>query len=80
MEGRTLLTCGECELTREIVGEIPDEYTRSVDEAVHEDGWVPRPGANHASLICGECLVKYSGHETVDDEEKVKGHRDPMAL
>lgn len=80
MEGRTLLTCGECELTREIVGEIPDEYTRSFDEAVHEDGWVPRPGANHASLICGECLVKYSGHETVDDEEKVKGHRDPMAL
>jgi hypothetical protein len=80
VEGRTLLTCGECELTREIVGEIPDEYTRSFDEAVHEDGWVPRPGANSASLICRDCLVKYSGHETVDDEEKVKGRRDPMAL
>jgi hypothetical protein len=80
MEGRTLLQCGECELTREIVGEMPDEYIRSFDDAVHADGWAPRPGANSASLICRDCLVKYEGHETVDDEEKVKGHRDPMAL
>ena len=79
MEGRVLLECGECDLTREIVGEIPEEYTRCFDDAVHRDGWVPRPGANTASLICRECLVKsYIGHETVDDEEKVQGRRNPM--
>ncbi|HEX7833438.1 MAG TPA: hypothetical protein VF787_27555 [Thermoanaerobaculia bacterium] len=73
MEGRVLLRCVECDYTTEIVGEIPEEYTRCFDEAVHRDGWVPRPGANDASLICRECLVKkYSGHETVDDEEKVR--------
>lgn len=72
MEGRVLLMCGECDLTREIAGEIPAEYTRSFDEAVHRDGWVPRPGAASPSLICGECLARsYSGHETVDDEEKL---------
>lgn len=79
MEGRVLLKCGECNLTREIVGEIPEEYTRCFDEAVHRDGWVPRPGTNHTSLICRECLVKsYSGHETVDDEEKVQGRKNPL--
>ena len=79
MEGRVLLQCGECDLTREIAGEIPGEYTRSFDEAVHQDGWVPRPGTNNASLICGDCLVKhYAGHETVDDEQKVQGRRNPM--
>ena len=75
MEGRTLLQCGECELTREIAGEIPDEYTRCFDEAVHRDGWVPRPG--NGKLVCGQCLQKYAGHESVDDEEKVQGRRDP---
>lgn len=79
MKGVVLLRCGECDLTREIAGEIPDEYIRSFDEAVHQDGWVPRPGANTASLICRECLVKsYAGHETVDDEEKVQGRKNPM--
>ncbi len=78
MEGRVLLKCGECEKTREIVGEIPEEFTKSFDEAVHEDGWVPRPGVNSAQLICRDCLMKYVGHETVDDEEKVQGRRDPM--
>lgn len=79
MEGRVLLRCGECDLTREIVGEIPEEFTRCFDEAVHRDGWVPRPGANTASLICRECLIKsYAGHETVDDEEKVQGRKNPM--
>lgn len=73
MEGRVLLRCGECDLTAEIVGEIPEEYTKCFDDAVHRDGWVPRPGANTASLICRECLVKsYKGHETVDDEEKIR--------
>lgn len=73
MEGRVVLKCGECGLEREIAGEIPEEYTRCFEEAVRVDGWVPRPGTNHASLICRDCLMKYAGHETVDDEEKVQG-------
>lgn len=80
MEGRVLLKCGECELTREIAGELPDEYTRAFDAAVHQDGWVPRPGANDRSLICRDCLVKYAGHETVDDEPKVQGTKDAKAM
>ncbi len=79
MEGRVLLTCGECPKTAEIVGEIPDEYIRSFDEAVHRDGWAPRPGMNVSALICRDCLQKnYEGHESVDDEEKVQGRKDPM--
>lgn len=78
MEGRVLLKCGECDLTREISGEIPEEYTKCFDDAVHEDGWVPRPGANVPSLICRDCLVNYAGHETMDDEEKVQGRKNPM--
>lgn len=77
MEGRVLLECGECALTREIVGEIPEEYTRSFAAAVAQDGWVPRPGASNA-LICRDCLMRYVGHETVDDEEKVRGRKNPM--
>jgi hypothetical protein len=76
MEGRVLLTCGSCGRTREVVGEIPEEYTNSFHEAVHREGWVPRPGADN-SLICGACLTRYAGHETMDDEEKVLGLRDP---
>ncbi|HEX6084552.1 MAG TPA: hypothetical protein VF266_08495 [Thermoanaerobaculia bacterium] len=78
MEGRVLLNCGECELTRQIAGEIPDEYIRSFADAVQQDGWVPKPGANTAELICRDCLMKYAGHETVDDEEKVQGRKNPM--
>ena len=77
MEGRVLLECGECNRTRQIAGEIPEEFTRSFDAAVHEEGWAPRPGSDN-SLICGECLKTYMGHETVDYEEKVHGLRDPM--
>jgi hypothetical protein len=78
MEGRVLLECGECHLRREIAGEIPEEYTRRFDEAVHREGWVPRPGATDNALICGACLVKnFAGHETVDDEEKVRGEQPP---
>lgn len=77
MEGRVLLECGECDRTRQISGELPDEYIRSFDDAVHEDGWAPRPGVNN-TLICRDCLMNYAGHETVDDEEKVQGLRDPM--
>ncbi|HKR65770.1 MAG TPA: hypothetical protein VJZ00_18715 [Thermoanaerobaculia bacterium] len=79
MEGRVLLECGECDVRREIVGEIPEEYTRCFAQAVAEDGWAPRPGVTDHKLICGACLVKeYGGHESRDDEEKVQGRRDPM--
>ena len=68
MEGRILLTCGDCDITDEVVGEIPDEYIRSFADAVLRHGWVPRPGANPGPLICRECLAKsYEGHESVDD-------------
>ena len=80
MEGRVLLKCSECGLTREISGEMPEEYTRSFDAAVHQDGWVPHPGSNTKGLICGACLAKYAGHETVDDQSKVDGTKDPKAL
>jgi hypothetical protein len=78
MEGRVLLECGECDVRREVVGEIPEEYTKSFLAAVRDDGWVPKPGANDASLICGSCLMRFVGHETVDDEEKVQGRKNPM--
>jgi hypothetical protein len=76
MEGRVLLRCGECGRTREVAGEIPDEYIRSFDEAVHQDGWSPRPG-NVNVLVCRQCLLRFEGHESVDDEEKVQGRRNP---
>jgi hypothetical protein len=76
MEGRVILRCGECDVTREVAGEIPDEYIRSFARAVERDGWAPRPGNDH-SLICSDCLRKYAGHESVDDEEKVLGLRNP---
>jgi hypothetical protein len=81
MEGRVILRCGDCALTREIVGEIPDEYIRSFDDAVHQDGWAPKPGSNDAQLLCRDCLARgYSGHETVDDEPKAQGVKDPKAM
>jgi hypothetical protein len=46
---------------------------------VHQDGWAPRPGGD-GSLICRECLLEYEGHESVDDEEKVIGLRDPKEI
>ena len=73
MEGRTLLTCSDCGRTREIVGEMPEEYTDCFVKAVREEGWVPRPGSATA-FVDGACLRReYAGHETVDDEEKVRG-------
>jgi hypothetical protein len=68
MEGRVLLTCGECGRTREISGEIPREYTDCFAQAAREDGWVPRPGAPQPAFVCGACLAReFAGHETVDD-------------
>jgi len=63
VEGRTILRCADCNRTREISGELPDE---------REEGWVPKPGA-HVAFMCGECAAKYMGHETSDDEAKVQG-------
>jgi hypothetical protein len=77
VEGRVLLQCGDCNVVDEIVGELPDEYIARFDEAVHRHGWAPRPGAAAGPLICRECLAKsFAGHESVDDEEKVRGIRE----
>jgi hypothetical protein len=72
VEGRVNIVCAECGRTREVSGEIPEEYTDCFMKIVREDGYVPRPGVELA-LICGACLRRYEGHETVDDEEKVRG-------
>jgi hypothetical protein len=74
MEGRTLLRCADCNRTREISGELPDEYTNCFARYVREEGWVPKPGANVA-FMCGECAGKYMGSETSDDEATVQGLR-----
>jgi hypothetical protein len=66
MEGRVIIRCAECGRTREVSGEIPAEYTKCFMDVVREDGFVPRPG-NQLVLICGVCLKKYEGHESVDD-------------
>lgn len=79
MEGRVLIRCAECGRTRELSGEIPEEYTNCFLDIVREDGFVPRPGVELA-LICGQCLLRYEGHETVDDEEKVRGKRNEKEL
>jgi ribosomal protein L34E len=70
VEGRALLQCAECGRTREVSGEIPEEYTASFRRAATEEGFVVRPGSE--GMICGQCLLRYMGHETVDDEEKVR--------
>lgn len=70
MEGRVQVRCAECGKTREVSGEIPRDYVDSFANIVKEDGFVPRPGVNFA-LICGGCLLKYQGHESVDDERKI---------
>ena len=74
MEGRVILRCAECGRTREVSGEIPEEYTSCFAQVVQEDGFVPRPGVAALALICGACLrAGYEGHETVDDTKKVRG-------
>jgi hypothetical protein len=50
---------------------MPEEYIACFVKIVEEDGFVPRPG-NACTFICGSCLRKYEGHETVDDEEKIR--------
>ena len=74
MEGRVQIRCAECGRTREVSGEIPEEYTSCFLQIVREEGFVPRPGVELA-FVCGPCLMNYSGHETMDDEEKVQGRR-----
>ena len=72
MEGRVQLVCADCGRRREISGELPAEYTQCFTRYVSEEGWAPRPGGTVA-MLCGNCLTTYAGHETVDDEEKVRG-------
>lgn len=66
MEGRFHVVCAECGRSREVSGEIPREYTECFAKVVREDGFVPRPGTR-LTFICGACLKKYEGHESVDD-------------
>lgn len=72
MKGSFRVVCAECGRTREVSGEIPEEYTSCFASIVREEGFVPRPG-NTLAMICGPCLMKYAGHESLDDEEKVRG-------
>jgi hypothetical protein len=72
MEGRVRIQCAECGLTREVSGEIPEEYTDCFVQVIREDGFVPRPGVAFA-FVCGKCVMRYAGHETMDDEEKIRG-------
>lgn len=76
MKGRILLTCSQCQRTREIAGEIPGEYTISFADAVHVEGWVPRPGAPESAFLCGDCLGTWAGHESVDDAAKIEERGD----
>jgi len=73
VEGRVRIVCAECGRAREVSGEIPKEYTDCFSKIVREDGFVPRPGVSTLALICSECLRKYEGHESVDDDEKPRG-------
>jgi hypothetical protein len=74
-----LLRCARCDRSRDVAGEIPEEYTASFGAAVAEEGWAPLPGPR-LEMICGPCFTRWAGHETVDDEPKVRGEKDPKAL
>ena len=71
MEGRYKVVCAECGRSREVSGEMPEEYTACFARIVAEDGFVPRPG-NACAFICGSCLRNWEGSETADDEEKIR--------
>lgn len=68
MEARATVTCAECGKSREVSGEIPDEFTACFAQVVNEDGFVPRPGVTLA-FLCGNCLRAYEGpgSESRDD-------------
>lgn len=72
MEGRARIVCAECGRVRHVSGEMPEEYIDCFAKIVKEDGFVPRPGVQMV-FICGSCLRGYEGHETVDDEAKLRG-------
>ena len=73
MEARARVTCAECGRTREVSGEIPQEYIACFVQVVNEDGFVPRPGAAVA-FVCGECLRRYegAGSESKDDADNMR--------
>ena len=71
MEGRTRLVSVDCCSTCYVPGEMTGEYRAAFTQCVIDQGWAPRPGARFA-MICGACLAKYEGHETRDDEEKIR--------
>jgi hypothetical protein len=73
VEARATVTCAECGKTREVAGEIPDEYTACFVQIVKEDGFVPKPGTTVA-LLCGACLRAYEGpgSESTDDAPAIR--------
>lgn len=79
MEGQTQLKCRDCGRTASVSGEMPVEYSQCFATVVQRDGWVVAPGGR-VEMLCGECLKNYTGSETRDDEEKVRGQRDPKEL
>ena len=79
MEGRSNFDCADCGRPAEIAGEMPEEYGAAFAQIVVEGGWVPKPGGRFG-LICGACAARYAGNESVDDQEKVSGFRDPKEL
>jgi len=70
MEARTTVKCAECGRSREVAGEIAEEYTRCFAQIVAEDGFVPRPGTSLA-LICGACLRAYDGPGTESRDDSL---------
>ena len=70
MEARAIVVCAECGRSREVVGEIPEEYTACFAQIVAEDGFVPRPGTVPA-LICGACLRAYEGPGTESRDDSL---------
>ena len=73
MQARATVTCAECGRSREVSGEIAEEFTACFVQIVSEDGFVPRPGAATTAFICGACLRRYegTGSESRDDAEKI---------
>ena len=74
MQGQAQLRCRDCGRTAGVSGEMPAEYSACFVTVVQRDGWAVAPGSR-VEFLCGTCLRNYEGHETRDDEEKIRGRR-----
>ena len=68
MEARARIVCAECGRSREVSGEIAEEYTNCFVQVIREDGFVPKPGATTA-FLCGACLRAYEGPGTESSDD-----------